>query len=638
MTEVIWNTFDRIALRPGAVSIDDALEAAKTSPPRSILAGAIDLKPTPGSRLSGVLSYNISTVFIKRTTDRKPNAGPEAELTTFVSVDPLIDAQLIRTGARPDKTSTVLVFNYQSKTSVTAEELVNILNGVDGIDAELLPGADPARVFTSDELIGFQGTFNQFDDTATGDDFLTLQDLGWTRMPVCPGTVTRWSATLDRPKPGHSCFYLGGGDNPDGDINASVDQSRAKWWMAGAARRLGLANRPTGRSDNREYISWEIDTTTAPANRFGRISSGSKGRGDENYDTYINISTREGDFVGAVSANTTTLRWTMPNTRYANDQNWVEAAGTYVLQPNTRYYINIVHCRSGLGTPLPSLGEEITSNTLVEPYPFDDPVDKDIIISSYFDADFEDTISTQRITPSSQSTSPIDYASRPSLSELGWRRRKTCLLVGATGYNLWHQGHESFYFMGGDNPNGDPRAGLYPGNLEWWNKTGLTRRIVFVGGFGANPSQDNRQYISLEIDTTGMPTTQTGRFIFNDSQVARQPTRVIWSFSEREGDFDPFQPRGGYGVASFINQIRWAGQDYVETSRGGYGNLLYIGQRHFVMKPNTKYYFNMVATESPLGTPPERLQPIRTVPDSPNDDPRFTYLNNTRMLLFVPYG
>lgn len=636
MTDVNYPIFTEAAKRPGAEPVD----ASRTVIPRTVLGGFIKIQATPGGALAGVPATNIRIVFINSTTQRQPNSGLKAELTRLVSNDPRIDpvreTRIIRGANSREFANTTLVVNYGGTNSITAEQLTNQLNSVDGIDAEILPGGDSARVFTPETLIGFQGLLAEDVEEA---EFTTLKDLGWTRMPVCPGTFTPYSSFLNNPKPGHSCFYYAGGDNPNGNINASVVQAAGKWWqVAGRSFALSVANRPGGRADNREYISWEIDTTTAPSNRFGRMIGSAKSYGDNNFDTYINISTREGDLVGAVSATGVGIFWTMPDTRYANDPTWSKSPGNYVLHPNSKYYINIVHCRRGLGSPLPLIGDEITSNRQIEPYPFSDPVDKDVIQWSYFDEDFKNNITTKIITPLPSSTSPIDYASRPSLSDFGWTRSRTCLLVGSTGYNQWHQGHECFYFAGGDNPNDSSgSAGLYANTRSWWEITGLTRRMLFVGGFGASPNQDNRRYISIELDTTGMPTTQAGRFLFNSAQIAPRPDNVIWTISEKEGDFDPVQPIGGYGEASFISQLSWAGQDYVRLSKSAYGNLTIPAQGRFIMRPNTKYYLNMVATRSSRGTTPSEIRPLATNPVR-GESSDFDYLENTRMLLFVPYG
>lgn len=135
--------------------------------------------------------------------------------------------------------------------------------------------------------------------------------------------------------------------------------------------------------------------------------------------------------------------------------------------------------------------------------------------------------------------------------------------------------------------------GIWPSTFL--NTGGLTERLGTRGG--------QNQYMAIQFDTTGLTSTRIGHITASESGAMNQP-RFLWTISECPGDFNPTQPTGCYGaLVSVSPTIFWGGTGTSRACR---------------LEANRTYFLNLIATNVPLGTPPEN---ITLSPDCPEGRP-----------------
>ncbi len=126
--------------------------------------------------------------------------------------------------------------------------------------------------------------------------------------------------------------------------------------------------------------------------------------------------------------------------------------------------------------------------------------------------------------------------------------------------------------------------------------SGLTRRLA--SGQGSIP-----QYLSIELRTFDALADAYGRIV-QESAGAPIPAvpQTIVTISSCPGDFNEeaiMADTGCYDRPSAIRAFRWQGPDAEPT--GAYASSC-------VLQPNRTYYWNIIPSNSPLGTAPEDLE------------------------------
>ncbi len=149
-----------------------------------------------------------------------------------------------------------------------------------------------------------------------------------------------------------------------------------------------------------------------------------------------------------------------------------------------------------------------------------------------------------------------------------------------------------------------PATGGWSGDCTNWNPgiwsapfhqtIGVTERLAMAGRNGSGD-----RYLAIEIDTTGMPTTRSGRLnVFPDSTLFTRPETIV-TISSCPGDFHREaveSETGCYGrhAAGMFANFRWGGTASGESCQ---------------LESGRTYYLNIIATSSPLGTHPDDLEP-----------------------------
>lgn len=126
--------------------------------------------------------------------------------------------------------------------------------------------------------------------------------------------------------------------------------------------------------------------------------------------------------------------------------------------------------------------------------------------------------------------------------------------------------------------------------------SGNTRRLA--SGLGSSP-----QYLAIEIRTFDKLSNAYGRITQESAgaPIPRMPQQIV-TISSCPGDFNQeavMADTGCYGRPTVISPFRWQGPDANPT--GAYSSSC-------VLQPNRTYYWNLIPSNSPLGTAPDELE------------------------------
>jgi hypothetical protein len=132
------------------------------------------------------------------------------------------------------------------------------------------------------------------------------------------------------------------------------------------------------------------------------------------------------------------------------------------------------------------------------------------------------------------------------------------------------------------------RGGVWPS--AFLETGGLTRRLG-VGRFSPT------EYYAIEFNTVGLPASGSGRMVSESPGQGLTSTRKIATISTCPGDFNRTEimaETGCYQVFSTFNAFEWGGPSTSEDCK---------------LQPDTRYFFNVIHTSSPEGTPTNSLEP-----------------------------
>ncbi len=129
-------------------------------------------------------------------------------------------------------------------------------------------------------------------------------------------------------------------------------------------------------------------------------------------------------------------------------------------------------------------------------------------------------------------------------------------------------------------PGSDP-PGIW--SAPFWESIGNTRRL-------ATNRRAAREYVAIQIDTTGLPGNYVGTMLRESAGGMFRTARTIYSISECPGDFS--------------EQAVCSNNTAVGIPFGGPDT-----PRDCALQPGRIYYLNLVASESPVGTPGPDIQP-----------------------------
>lgn len=143
----------------------------------------------------------------------------------------------------------------------------------------------------------------------------------------------------------------------------------------------------------------------------------------------------------------------------------------------------------------------------------------------------------------------------------------------------------------------------------------LTSNQVALGTPGSN---GGRHYIAMEFDSGNLPAGTEGTVDINQPQTSNLENAFKYvSISKCPGDFDVDAIEAEMGPGCIIqtswDNFRWGGTDAVS-------NLYRCG-----LEPNTTYYFNIVHTNSPLGTSGGDIEPNPTCATGAGCGSRYTW-------------
>jgi hypothetical protein len=119
---------------------------------------------------------------------------------------------------------------------------------------------------------------------------------------------------------------------------------------------------------------------------------------------------------------------------------------------------------------------------------------------------------------------------------------------------------------------------------------GVTKRV-------AAGRISGREYIAMEINTNGMSLTKTGELAAESGGSGPKFERNITTISTCPGDFDRnaiMAETGCYLNLDQLTSLRWGGPSTTRSCK---------------LQPNTRYFLNILFTESPNGTPTNEIQP-----------------------------
>lgn len=131
---------------------------------------------------------------------------------------------------------------------------------------------------------------------------------------------------------------------------------------------------------------------------------------------------------------------------------------------------------------------------------------------------------------------------------------------------------------------------------------GATRRIV------TNRNSDGKGFVAIELSTAGMTVNARGEITSASGGPGIQFSRRLATISSCPGDFNKpaiDQETGCYfELTGLSGSVRWGGTNSGRTCQ---------------LEANRTYYLNIIASDSPVGTPPDELQPAATCVDNSNN-------------------
>ena len=185
------------------------------------------------------------------------------------------------------------------------------------------------------------------------------------------------------------------------------------------------------------------------------------------------------------------------------------------------------------------------------------------------------TINEPTTDPDPQPTA-CDHEDRSMPSN--WLRLTTGINSCFWNGGIFQSGYDCSFWT---RPPGSDPSGIW--GTPFWQSTGNTRRL-------ATNRRAAREYVAIQIDTTGLPGNYVGRMLAESAGSMFRTARTIYSISECPGDFST--------QAVCTNNIS------VGVPFGGSNT-----DRDCALEAGRIYYLNLVASESPVGTPGADIQP-----------------------------
>ena len=323
MTEVTWNTFDQAALKPGATSVDEALEIPSQQSKEAVIGNFIKLEANPDGRFAALPGANIRINFVNDTNERfPPGFGSDAQpqikglaAWTGTTINPaedfLISIGSTRYPAIPNSEVGQIAVNYYGKSAVTVRELLQAFDRAEvkrDIIATPLPDVSLDEIISAEEVIGYQGTLGT-DGAIDYASRPSLSDFGWTRSKTVlgadrPDLPSYYFNPRRRPNAG---YHWTGATNPDGYVGGGTWPQSPPWWTLGYGSFLWMYLRITDPFlyNNRNYVSMEFNTFDLPPLMAGRwdipnaisqwLAPATYGFSGSN-NIIVTISEKEGDF------------------------------------------------------------------------------------------------------------------------------------------------------------------------------------------------------------------------------------------------------------------------------------------------------------------------------------------------------
>ncbi len=142
-------------------------------------------------------------------------------------------------------------------------------------------------------------------------------------------------------------------------------------------------------------------------------------------------------------------------------------------------------------------------------------------------------------------------------------------------------------------------------NAIWPNEflevTGVTRRIA------TNRAVDGKGYVAIEISTAGMAPDATGSIFSTAGGPGIQFSRRLATISSCPGDFNKAavdDDTGCYFALTGVTpSMPWGGPE---------------SGRNCSLEPDRRYFLNIIASDSPVGTDPQELEPAAACVDHPD--------------------
>ncbi|RFF29041.1 hypothetical protein [Wenzhouxiangella sediminis] len=128
-------------------------------------------------------------------------------------------------------------------------------------------------------------------------------------------------------------------------------------------------------------------------------------------------------------------------------------------------------------------------------------------------------------------------------------------------------------------------------NTPFYAESGVSHRLAYAG------RPDAHQYLAIELDTTGMSPTNTGRLQTSSSDTFALSVTGIVTISSCPGDFhksEVLQDTGCYARSAFSPGIEYGGTSTSKTCK---------------LESGRTYYLNIIPTTSLDGTDPDLIVP-----------------------------
>jgi len=138
----------------------------------------------------------------------------------------------------------------------------------------------------------------------------------------------------------------------------------------------------------------------------------------------------------------------------------------------------------------------------------------------------------------------------------------------------------------------DPEDPTKPGGIwpsPFLDTGGNTRRLA-IG------RESPEEYMAIEFNTVGLTPDRRGRITAESAGSGIVPTRVLATISTCPGDFNRdaiLAETGCYQTFSSLTALRWGGAASGESCQ---------------LEPDTRYFLNLIPTDSPLGTATNSLE------------------------------